>query len=219
VKRFIVVLLASVTALVAGCHKRHHHKSNPIADIKESAKDKDLQGISFTSDCWVKPMDMLASGLMTKGDAAVKAEQVAYRFEGATVLRKTSYFLSANCSGDPVFSFEELGEFKIDKAHKSNDGGQNIDLQFKSLKGLPTAPQGVTAANSVKLCGITNWVQGEEKDVLPQSADLTCYGIKVPRQVLDIYRVDDGNLFLGVSAPPTERPSKLDRSKVFASKR
>lgn len=218
-KKFIVILAMCVPTIMAGCHKKHHHKSSPLADIKESSKEKDLQGTTFTSECWIKPMDAVVSGLLTAGNAPVKAEQVSYRFEGATVLRKTSYFATTDCSGDSVFHFEEAGEFKVDKGHKSNDGGYNIDINFKALKGLPKSGPGVTAANAVKLCGITNWVQGEEKDVMPQSADLTCYGAKVPRQVQNIYRVDNGNLYFGVASFPSERPAKLDYTHRYASKK
>lgn len=217
-KQFTVLFVA-MSVLLVGCNKRHHDKYNPVKNIKEAAKDKDLQEATFSSECRVKPVGALVSGLFTEGKVAVKGEQVSYRFDGANVLKKTRYFIASDCSGDSVFSFQESGTFKIDKDQKTNDGGHNVDLEFNELKGLPTAEPGVAVANAVKLCGITNWVQGEEKDVRPQSADLNCYAAKVPRKVLNVYRVDDGNLYLGVVTASSERPSKLDLTQKYASKK
>lgn len=210
--------IALLATLLGGCHKKHHKTYDPIRNITEAGKEKDLQGRTFESECWVKPLDAVVSGLMTEGKASVKAEKVSYRFDGANMTRQTGLFVTSDCKGEPVFRFDESATIKIDKGHKSNDGGYHIDIMYSGLKGVPLSADGVTVANAMQLCGVANWVKDEERDVQPQSADLTCYAVKVPRRIYTVYRVDDKDLYFGTPAASGERPGTLDHTRKYSGK-
>ena len=133
-------------------------------------------------------------------------------------------FNSADCSGDAALNFEEAGTIKIetDPNKRTNDQGRNIDVDYKTLQAKVTTDAGATAANAVKLCGLSDWTPNQSRDVQPQSKDLMCYAAQVPRHVSNVYRVDAGTLYLGTltkgSVSDSERPSKLDMTNKFSSK-
>ncbi len=158
---------------------------------------------------------------MTGGQSTIKSELVAYRFEGANIIRQTRLFNSSNCSGDVAINFEETGTIKIGSRKSATDQGRKIDFDYNALQAEVTTDAGAAAANGVHLCGITDWVPNKPRDVRNQSKDLNCYAAQVPRQVANIYRVDNGTLYFGTltkeSVLDSERPSILDMTNTFTA--
>jgi hypothetical protein len=211
-------LLALIAATIAGCQKDRNN--DPIANAKQAAKDKDLQGKSYVSDCSIKPIEAVLSGLLSAGQASLKSQEVAYRFDGANAIRQTRIFSTPDCTGDAAYVFEEAGSIKI-QDQKTADLGRFIDFDYKSLKLTVATAAGAEAANAMKICG-GNWAPGQSKDVEAQSADVTCYGAQVPRHVANIYRLDQGNLYFGsvstASVPDAQRPTSLNTSVKYSAR-
>lgn len=214
-KKVLTISLAML-ALVA-CSKDRNN--DPVSNIREAVKDKDLQEKVFVSECAEKPIDALLTGLFSGGKSSIKAIRTAYFFAGANVTRTTRLFNSLDCSGDAAFTFEELGDIKIDKDQKTNDGGFFIDMDFHSLKVKMATDAGATAANAVKLCKVSDWAAKQERDVTGASADVNCYNAQVPRHNANVYRVDANTLYFGTQAKSTNdgstRPTKVDTSVKY----
>ena len=202
-------------AVLAGCAK--DRDLNPISNVQEAAKDRDLQK-TFLGPCSV------AGGEMIQSMGEIKGERTAFRFEGNNATRETRYYPNADCSGDAGFIMQENGTFTVDKSKKSNDGGYNIDIDWKTVKVLISTDKGAEAANSglKTLCGLKDWKKTDNKgrDVTPQAKDVTCYNGTVPRKDYNIYRVDAGTLYLGRTSKtanaPKDRPARLEATKYAA---
>ncbi len=212
----LVCFLILATA-IAGCQKNRNN--DPIRNAEEASKDRELQK-TFTSECSIKPLDAIVTGLMTAGKSSVKSGQVSYRFDGVNVVRQTRLYTSADCSGDVAVTFEEAGTIKIDKESRgrnNNDNAREIEMDFDSLTAVVLTKENAEAANTARLCGLSNWEANKERDVTAQSEDVLCYNAKVPRHVSNIYRVDDGVLYLGTvtkgSVSKEERPTSLSSTK------
>jgi hypothetical protein len=191
---------------------------NPISNAKEALEDKDLQGKNFESDCSIQPLDALLTGILSGGQASVKSQRVAYRFEGSNITRTTVLFNDTNCGGE-AFRYTETGTFNITKNQRTNDGGYFIDINYKKLSVKMSSDVGVTAANAIKLCGANNWGAGQEREVTAQAKDLSCYGAQVPRVNNNVYRIDGGNvLYLGTQSLENgaPRPTSLSNVKYVA---
>lgn len=218
-KKLICLML--LTVAVAGCQKNRNN--DPVRNAEEAGKDRDLQK-TFVSECSVKPLDAIVSGLLTAGKSSLKSGQVSYRFDGANVVRQTRLYTSADCSGDVGVVFEEAGTIKIDKNsnNRNNDNAREIEMNYETLVATVATKVNADAANTAKLCGITDWEANKERDVRPQAKDVLCYNAEVPRHVSNIYRVDDGVLYFGTLTKGTvakeDRPKTLDRLTKFSSK-
>lgn len=212
-----LIYLSFATLLIAACSKDKNN--NPVTNAQEAAKDKDLQLKTFVSDCSIKPLEALLTGIFSGGQSSVKGQRVAYRFEGANVTRTTRLFNTADCSGDAAFTFEELGTIKIDKNQKTNDGGYNIDLDYNKVKVAMATDAGRVAANAIKMCGAADWAAKQTRDVTAQAKDVGCYGAALPRHISNIYRVDAKTLFMGTQSKGSntarERPSSLNMSDKY----
>lgn len=210
VKKTLIVL--PLLALLAGCGDDKNN--NPLENIAEAAKDKDLQG-SFESECSLKPLGALVDGLLTGFEAAARSARVQYRFEGANVTRTTVLFTTADC-GAEALRFEERGEFDLNPdAQKTAENAMPIDMKFRTLVVTAVSADGAEIANGRALCGAADWAAGQERDVTAQAADTACYGADVPRNDNNIYRIDGGNqLLLGQSSTEEtgagERPTTLE---------
>ncbi|MGE4130893.1 MAG: hypothetical protein AB7F86_04610 [Bdellovibrionales bacterium] len=210
------ILAATALLAVAGCKDKH----NPVKAAKQAGQERDLQN-TFQSECQLKPVDLVITGLFTGGKAVVKSARTLYRFEGNRVTRTTQFFAATNCSAE-AGAFIETGVFEINKDIKTNDGGKGIDLKFDKVALKIASPEGAQIANSIKMCDRSDWSAGQEKVVTPQSENTSCYGAKVPRTDANVYRVDNGNLILGSSLKTdrdaSSRPSKLDFGTKYAGK-
>jgi hypothetical protein len=232
-----LLCLCAGVLLIAGCAK----KNDPIANIKEAAKDKDLQG-TFTSDCQTKPLDASVAALIAayskvapatptsqnsanaNGTSATsqgipKTSKVSYSFTGARVKKTTTFYTDEKCQSQAGL-YEEDGTIDIDKGHKTNDGGYNINMDFKNLKGNVTNPETANIANTLKVCGVTDWAGNQKlRDVTGHSKDLSCANTPLPRHVANIYRVDAGTLYLGTQTKSAnldkDRPASLDMGTKF----
>jgi hypothetical protein len=214
-----LISLAACAMLVAACSK----KNDPIANAREAAKDKDLQG-TFVSECSTKPLSAVFTGLMTGLQAKVASSRVTYNFTGANTSVKTENYSSGDCTGDAAFTYEEKGTFSVnkDQKYKSNDGGYLIDVDYDNLKVTMVSDEGIKVANATKLCGISDWAQNKERDVSAQAKDASCYNSPIPRHVSNRYRVDDKVLYLGTAAKgdtrDNQRPAHLDMGTKYRAK-
>jgi len=233
--------------LVAACAK----KNDPVANVKEAAKDKDLQG-TFTSDCQSKPIDASVAALFAayaslksaandqqKNDQQKNDQQksnsandtsktaagipthstVSYNFTGARVKKTTTLYTAEGCDKSKQAAiYEEDGTIDIDKGKKTNDGGYNINMDFKTLKANVTSAETANIANGAHVCGVTDWAGGQKlRDVTANSKDITCANTPEPRHVANIYRVDAGTLTLGTQTKGAvldkDRPTSLENTK------
>jgi hypothetical protein len=213
-KKLILFCLASVFVLACG---DDDSDNNPINNVREAVEDRDLQNRNFESACTLEPIDAVLTGVMTGGSAAVKSARVQYLFKGSNITRTTLLYADANC-GDHALTFRERGSFDVNPDKKSNDGGKHIDINYESLHLEVKTEAGKTVANDIKLCGADNWEVEKEREVTEFSADLTCYGMEVPRHVVNIYRVDDNTLYFGAAVTDaSDRPAKLNfKNKYIA---
>lgn len=212
----LTVLAIALTA----CQK--NRENDPVLNAKEAGKDRDLQEKTFESGCAIKPIDAIVSGLMTEGKASLKSQVVSYRFEGANVIRNTRLYTSVDCTGDASLIFEEAGKIDIATEAKTNDGARFIDMEFKTLVAKVGSDKDAQAANEAKLCGVTDWSAGNERDVQNHAKDILCYNAEVPRKVANVYRVDNNVLYLGTLSKgtvlPEDRPTSLDKFSEFKAK-
>lgn len=209
---FILTLAAGLA--LGGCHKGH--SKNPLNAVKEAVADKRLQK-SWQSECSQKPIAGTVTGALTFGEGSVKSVRTILRFAGDNVTRTTTYYSNSDCSNEAAH-FDEAGSFKIDESKKSNDGGKNIDIEFKNLMLTVVSEEGAKVANAASLCRKSDWsANSKAQDVTAASADLKCYALKVPRRLENIYRADnDGTLQTG-DWDSTGRPSRL--SQTFSAKK
>lgn len=212
-----IICLSVLALALSACQNRNN---DPVANAKEAAKDRDLQK-TFMSECSFKPIDAIVSGLMTEGKASVKSQVVSYSFEGANVIRTTELYTSTDCTGEAAVAFEEAGDIRIGD-ERTEDGARTIEMNFKTLDAVVKSEKAAIAANEAKLCGVTDWSAGKSRDVQNHAKDVLCYNAEVPRQVSNIYRVDNNVLYLGTSSKdsvkPEDRPESLNKMIEFRAK-
>lgn len=204
----LIFMLAAGMAL-AGCHKGH--SKNPLKAVKEVTTERRLQK-SWQSDCSLKPIAGTVTGALTFGAGSVNSVRSILHFAGDNITRTTIYYSNNDCSNEAA-RFEEAGSFKIDESKKSNDGGKNIDIEFKNLMLTVVSEEGAKIANAAGLCRKNDWsANSKAQDVTAASADLKCYALKVPRRLENIYRVDNDNTLQTGDWDSTGRPSKLSQN-------
>jgi hypothetical protein len=217
-KRLLVLLTASL-ALTA-CSK--HRNLDPFKNGKTAADERDLQARDFVSECALKPVDAILTGIMSAFSTSIKAATTTYRFDGANVTRTTDFYTTTDCSGETAIRFQELGEFNLHKDQKTSDGGKAIDIDYSSLEVTTVNGDGVTVANSSGLCGKSDWAAGDKMDETAQAANANCFGAEMPRHDSNVYRVDDKTLYLGAvsdqSTDPSDRPTALNTSVPYKAK-
>lgn len=210
------ILLTAAVALVLGACGRNN---DPGSNIRESYEDPALQNKDFQGKCSATPIDAIVTGLFTGGDVAVKSLRTQYRFEGATVMRKTLIYTSADCSGAIAARFTESGEFDVKPNTKTQENAVHIDLNFRKVMASVQSVAGVEIANAIRLCGGNQWVLGQEVDVTTRAGDLTCYSAQVPRQVANIYKTEDKVLYIGTASKDevdaSGRPGFLDKNQPY----
>lgn len=223
-KKLIPLLIAIPLALVACKDKAD---KNPVRNITQATKDRDLQG-TWQTGCQATPIDAIISGFMSDFQASVKSARVQYKYEGSNVNRVTLVYNAADCTGAESYIFNESGRFEINDKDKSNDGGKFIDMKYEKVSLTIKDDNGAKVANERKLCGQQGWAVGKEVNVTGNAKDLNCYGVQVPRSNANIYRIDKpaGDqkwvLFLGANpakdAQPNQRPATLNMGLKFEKK-
>lgn len=212
------IIFAATIALVLGACNRNTD-TDVAQDVREAGEDSALQMKDFQGKCQLTPFDGVLTGILTGGEAPIKSARTQYRFEGATIFRKTLVYTSADCSGAIAGRFVESGEFDIKPSARTSENATHIDLNFRKLMVSAQSPEGVTAANAVMLCGSNQWVVGTEVDATTKAADLNCYSAQVPRQVANIYKLENGVLLMGTASKDevdaSGRPNFLDRSHPY----
>lgn len=216
-----ILTLFVATMAVAACSKKEN--LNPFDNAKAAGEERDLQSKDFTSACSFEPLDAIYTAILSSFEASIKASRVSYRFEGANVTRTTEFYSDAECSGKSALLFSESGEFKLNKDHKTKDGGKGIDIDYKELSVTAQTADGVTAAEAIELCGRDSWKKGTEENVTSEANDTNCLGVKMPRHNSNIYRVDANVLYLGDTASdssqPEDRPARLNKSVKYSAAR
>lgn len=215
-----LLLAALACTLVTACGKDRNN--DPIKNVQEAAKDKDLQGKNFASACQLKPVEAVLTGILSGGNASIKGAQTVYRFDGANVTRTTELYSTTDCSGEVAIRFEEGGTVTLDPDKRTNDDGKFIDIDYNSLKVSAVTDEGVKAANAIQLCGATDWSQGTQRDEVAQAPNINCYNAKLPRQISNVYRVDANVLYFGTqdtaSIDSAHRPTSLDMNDKYTEK-
>lgn len=194
--------------------------NDPVKNVQQANKDSGLQQKSFRGDCSLRLLDAVATGLATAGQAAVKSSREEFRFEGATVMRTTSLYSSADCSDQAVLQFKETGDFSIDDNQHTSDGGQNIDLHYKKLEVTSITDTGALIAKEVKLCGSEDWSAGTNREVNASAADVNCYRRKVPADDINVYKRDGNTLYFGshgLTGALTTRPTSVDMQTKYVA--
>lgn len=214
-KTLICMAIASV--MFTACSR--DRDTNPVTNVTEAAKDRDLQK-TFLSSCSLSP-EAAAQTLLK-----VKSEQTMYRFEGSNVTREARYYPKTDCSGDAAFVLREKGTIKIDKNQKTNHGGYNIDMKWNTGEVDISTDEGAKAASTgpAPLCGKSDWKKGTAaigKEISnAEAAKITCLNAKIPRDDYNIYRVDNGVLTLGrTDRTPNgvkDRPDKLEGTRYVS---
>ncbi|PWU20679.1 MAG: hypothetical protein C5B49_03880 [Bdellovibrio sp.] len=200
--------------------------ANPVKKVTESVEnvvaDKDLQG-SWESQCFAKPGDFIISQVMTLGKGSVKSSKIKYILTGSQVDRLSRFYSGANCQTE-VYAFHETGSFKIDEKVNTPDGGKGVNFDFKKLTLKVSGKAGEDLANSMKLCGKSDWSdQAGEVDVTNHSREVSCYFVAVPRMNANLYKVDKAknSLFLGTAATSetsyNQRPTALDVNEKYSA--
>jgi hypothetical protein len=207
-----ILLALSVCVLFSACGKNKNN--DPFVNNDQAAKDRDLQGKNFASPCSVSALDAILTGILTGGTAAIQAEQIVYRFDGANVTRTTHLYTNTSCTGDTAVSFVETGDVSLRPDTRTNDGGKYIDIDYKNLQVTTVTDDGVKAANAIHLCGATDWSANSKRDETAQAKDVLCYGAALPRHNSNVYRVDANVLYFGAQTKAdnndSERPGSLD---------
>jgi hypothetical protein len=191
-----------------------------LADnVREAAKDKELQDKTFRGECSYKPLDTIISGIATRGDTSIKSAREQYEFTGANFQHVTSLYTTKDCSGAESIVFQESGSFKIDETKKSADSGKYITMEFNKLHVKIGNQDGANIAQASKLCGTPEWGLNEEKDVTGNAFRISCYRQPVPSVDETIYHVDGNTLVFGEKiGRSTERPTSLDmKTKYIAN--
>lgn len=216
-KKLIAILILPLA--MTACKDKAN--KNPVKNVQEAAKERDLQR-TWQTECQLKPIDAVLTGLFSGLEASVKSMRVQYKFEGANVNRVTSVYATTDCAQE-AYTFNEEGSFTLNKSQKTNDGGFSIDMKFSKLKLKIADDNGAKAANAISLCGRNDWSAGKEEGVTTNAKDATCYGIQVPRTNYNIYRIEEKNtLYLGTNptkaTQPSDRPATLNRTLKFSAK-
>lgn len=206
----------SLAVGIAACSPRSNN--NPIENVRQAAEAPELQGKNFQGECGLRPLEALASGIATSGEAAVKSARVSYRFTGANMDRSTVLYQSSDCSGDEALKFEATGSFDIVEDQKSDDGGTTISMNYTNLKVTVANEVGANIARETELCGNEDWEAGQSRDVNEHASDANCYRQRIPYTLRTLYKVDGRDLYFGdkgLLALDGEAPDSLDMQTKF----
>lgn len=189
--------------------------ANPIENLTNALKDPSLQGKVFESNCSMRPMLAIASGLKAKSSKS------QYHFTGGSgVVYSTIIYSNTSCSGDALISFEESGTLDIKDENKTKDDARFIDFNFTKLSLALQSDAGVDFVNRVNICGARNMKRGEDREVTDQSRSITCYGSSVPRRDNNVYRLEGNTLYLGTGTSDRDadgRPTSVDRQEKYVA--
>lgn len=205
----------------AACAKDNSSNPSPGIgrDVQAAAADPDIQNKNFVSDCALKPVDAILTGVLTGLSASVKSAHTFYRFEGASITRTTQLYPSTDCSGDAAINLQERGEFTLHTDQKTADGGKYIDINFHNLFVTTATDVGVKAANAVQFCNAADWTVNLQREETAQAAAVNCLSAPMPRTNANIYRLDGNVLYLGAQptaqTAPGSRPANLDLNTKY----
>lgn len=211
-KRLFILAATVPMFMLAACNK--DNGSSPAENVQQAARDPSLQGKTFWSDCQLRPLTAIGTGILT--GQSIKSSKTGLLFDGASVIRITQYFSAADCAGEYALTFKETGRFNILQDKKSSDSATFVDINYDILKLAADNAAGVQVANTLGLCGGSDWQAAQERDVTAHSADLKCYNTAVPRLDKNIYKLEGTTLFMGSQQPgfrdSDNRPTMLDRT-------
>lgn len=214
----LLLLACSAVFLLSACDNDDDTDDNPISNIREAAKDGGLQDKTFRGECSLKPLQLIATGIATLGEDALKSGREQYYFEGMNVVHTTILYTSANCTEGESIVYTEKGSMEIDRDKKTDDGASYIDFKFEALQVKIQSEAGANIAHDVGLCGTQDWTVGVERDVTTVAEDLNCYRRKLPAHDANVYRLDDKTLYFGEKGlieRNEERPARLNMNEKY----
>jgi hypothetical protein len=212
-------LACSLLLAFAACAPKSN--SNPVDNVREAGQEPDLQGKIFRGECSLKPLESIATGIATGGEAAIKSAREQYQFAGANITHATLLYQSADCTGPESIIFKETGSVSIDGDKKSKDEGKYIDIEMRALTVQISSDVGATIARDIKLCGSEDWATNTEREVTAKSAEPTCYRKQVPSRDANIYRLVDKSTLVfgekGLLERNDTRPDSLDMDTKYVA--
>jgi hypothetical protein len=196
-------LCAGLGLALVGCGS---DSSDDVADAgRNLARAPDLQG------AWVSTCDTFGP-LNLSGKAF-------YAFEPLRYKKKIALYDDKQCATQNA-EVRYTGEFKIGNSDDLPDGQNRVDLTPKTIVVKPTTEKGVTAFNTAKLCGVSDWAVGVSRDVTAAAKQGDCLSEKIEATQYDVYALDDKTLkfgsayLLGAPTKSENRPSQLNE-RVF----
>lgn len=114
----------------------------------------------------------------------------------------------------------EIGSYGLSGPIDSNSDISNLTLTVQRFSEKPTSVAGVSAFNSMKLCGFTNWILNGTKDV----TGVNCLGYTFSQNDLrkELVSLRDGRLYFGKRTADASghidfvvKPSELDAEVVY----
>lgn len=213
-KSLTLISLLCASVFLAGCARDR--------DVAQTVKNPELQGKSFVSESCSAPLDKEISNL-----GAVDGQKTVFSFRGARITRETVYYAKNDCTGTALFTLRETGDYSTNKSAgvKSNDNGNQMDINWNTLEGVVHQKEGVEAANKgLGLCGIKTWPMNKPVNITNKAKDTLCYRGELPRQDHNLYRLDDGDKTLLIARldkkanKPNERPASLQGAEKYRAK-
>ena len=213
------VLACTLLALFTACAPKSNN--NPVDNVQEAGKEPDLQAKIFRGVCSLKPLESIATGIATGGDASIKSAREQYQFAGANITHATLLYATADCTGPESIIFKETGSVTIDGDKKTADQGKFIDIEMRALTVTIGSDVGAMIAHDIKLCGTEEWGNTTEREVTAHSSEATCYRKTVPSRDANVYRLLDANTLVFGKKSFLERndtrPNGLDLETKFVA--
>lgn len=187
-----LVLSILGTALLIGCARPADEDIDPET-VQKLEFAKDLMG-SWIGSCVANPDRNLQARMV----------RIHISYSNERYIERHYAYDNADCSGEPVYFLRKSGYFSVLDQRNQDDPNALRRLNYKpdviSLK--PNAGTFADLLKQANVCGISNWVLGEEHVV----SDRLCWGTTAYRRadVFDVFTLadDDNRLCLGNTTDP-----------------
>ena len=196
------VVIAACGLMAVSCNKSDG--SNPIPGITQALKATDLQA-TWHSNC-----SKIEGALFSH-----EKKQIDLHNDSAVMNTQLYAPTDSNCS-TPFVQLDEEGTFQTGGG---SPGGNNLQIDVKTVAYKPLTALGAAALNAVSLCGISNWEANKGQEVTAATGNGQCW-VKSPRTIYDIYTIEGTTLFIGKGTErektsAEKRPTELDRNMPF----
>ncbi len=138
--------------------------------------------------------------------------------EGEKAILSENAFEDYLCS-EPSYVILNEGTIVLGSELPSPAGAQEIDFTFKSVSIVLYSEPYVRHFNQASMCGLTNWIAGEPREITGLGCTFFGPRIKVPSrgdQRFGIFRlVNEDYLFFGALSPDQDASTPARRPKVY----